>query len=139
MWGESRTGWSHMPEQSKPDKVYVVDFNVFHKKPRGIFDYHGKKHPAWSPRQLGQADSARIDSVGADLKASTNISEQYDVIVAAITLMVPSIPAETLRKESFEALLDAFAALISEGKPLDAVRPTKAGRKPSGSRRTTAQ
>ncbi len=115
---------------------YAVDFAAFHPTPRGTFQYKGKAHKAWSALQLGQSAFARIDTVGPRLKDCKSIAEQYDVIVEAIVLLVPTAPGAELREEPFDALMSALSSLISEGK---AARPTKAGRKMSGSRRTTAQ
>lgn len=128
-----------MAKESKSENDYSVDFDAFHPAPKGTFNYRGKGYPAWSPFQLGQGAFARIDSVGASLKACKTVSEQFDVIVDAIVLLVPTAPAAELRNEAFDALVDTFTSLAAAGQTEKTPRPTKAGRNRSGSRRTTAQ
>lgn len=125
-------------DQTSAD-VYTVDFYTFHPKPKGTFSYRGTSYPAWSPLQLGQRAFAQIDSVGDTLKSCKTVTEQFDVIVDAIVLLVPTAPAELLRNEPFDALIDAFTSLAAAGQVEKTPRPTKAGRNRSGSRRTTAR
>jgi hypothetical protein len=128
-----------MANEKDPER-YDVDFATFHPTPRGTFHYRGTAYAAWSPFQLGQSSFAKIDGVGAALKAADTIEQQYAVIIDAILVLVPGAPADCLRDEPFEALSGAFASLVSDGKPVsDTARPMKAGRKKSGSRRTTAR
>jgi hypothetical protein len=126
-----------MAENQKTETdSYSVDFSKHFPKPLGKFDYRGKVYPAWAPHQLGQAAMAQINGVGAAMKRCKVLAEQYDVIVDAIVALVPTAPAASLKNEPFESLLGAFGDLTAAGAT---TRPTKAGRKKSGSRRTSAQ
>ena len=118
-------------------QTFVVDFETFAPVPRGKFTYRGEEHAAYHPLQLGEATLGQMQQVDKRVEQCKTMAEQVDVLVSAITTFVPSAPGSQLRNEPFESLYRALVALMSAGE--NGERPTTAGRKRSGSRRTTAR
>jgi hypothetical protein len=125
-----------------PDKettVTVVDFKTFYPTPEKMTDYDGKKYPAWGVGQLGEADRGRIENVLDDLKTCSSTSDQVNVVVTAIRILVPAIPVDKLRNEPFDALFSylLYGLLGFKQRPTKAARRKKSGK--SDSRRTTSK